>query len=541
MRTPRQLLSRPAPPGGATTAEIETALRARLLTPMQDSGRAWVIWLVTGLVTAFAAVWRLVELGRPSRLVFDETYYVKQAYSLLRLGYEGTWAEDPNLNFAAGNFTDLSLQADYVVHPGVGKWMIAAGMAFFDPADPVGWRISAALTGILSVALLVLIGRMLFGHIIFGAAAGLLLAVDGIHIVMSRIAILDIFLSFWALAGFAALLLDRNSHRARLARAGAVELHSHGKYRDGWGVRTGFRWWLLVAGICLGLAGGVKWSGIYFLAVFGLVAVAWNITARRAAGIPLWVGAGTIRDGVPAFFTLVPTALLTYLATWLPWFLNPNSYMRTWAADLAPHEQVRAWLPDGLNSLWQYHLNMWDFHTTLTSEHTYMSNPFGWLVQLRPTSFGWQTVEGPAAEQLCGSDSCAAAILAVGNPVLWWGGAISLLALGWGVIKRDWRAWAILAGYLAGYVPWFAYLNRTIFTFYTVAFVPFVALALTYAIGRAIGPPGASRARRQGGVWVGAAVLITAVLFGAYFWPIWSSTWVPHWFWQAHMFLSTWI
>ena len=138
-------------------------------------------------------------------------------------------------------------------------------------------------------------------------------------------------------------------------------------------------------------------------------------------------------------------------------------------------------------------------------------------------------------------DSCAAAILAVGNPVLWWGGAIALLALGWGMVKRDWRAWAIFAGYLAGYVPWFAYSNRTIFTFYTVAFVPFVALALTYAIGRAIGPPGAPLARRQGGVWVGAAVLIAALLFGAYFWPIWSSKWVPHGFWQAHMFLSTWI
>src|SRR5699024_8963356 len=182
---------------------------------------------------------------------------------------------------------------------------------------------------------------------------------------------------------------------------------------------------------------------------------------------------------VLAFFTLVPTALVTYLATWLPWFLNPTSYMRTWAADLAPDEQVRSWLPHGLNSLWQYHLNMWEFHTTLTSEHTYMSNPFGWLVQFLPPSFGWQTVHGPADETLCGSDSCAAAILAVGNPVLWWGGATALLALGWGMVKRDRRAWAIFAGYLAGYVPWFAYSNRTIFTFYTVAFVPFVALALT--------------------------------------------------------------
>src|SRR5699024_8129965 len=189
-------------------------------------------------------------------------------------------------------------------------------------------RISAAITGILSVALLVLIARRLFGHIIYGAAAGVFLAVDGIHVVMSRISILDIFLSFWVLAAFAALLLDRESYRTRLAHAAAVELHDHGKYRDAWGVKTGIRWWLVVAGICLGLATSVTWSGVYFLAVFGLVAVAWSITARRAAGIPGWFGAGVIRDGVPAFVTLVPTAVLTYLATWLPWFFTPGSYMR---------------------------------------------------------------------------------------------------------------------------------------------------------------------------------------------------------------------
>src|SRR5699024_3217577 len=119
----RARLTRPDPPRGSSAAEIQGALRARLFAPSHDSGRPWVIWLVTGLVTAFAALWRLVELGRPSRLVFDETYYVKQAYSLLHLGYEGRWAENPDINFAAGVFTDLSTNADYVVHPPLGKWM----------------------------------------------------------------------------------------------------------------------------------------------------------------------------------------------------------------------------------------------------------------------------------------------------------------------------------------------------------------------------------------------------------------------------------
>src|SRR5699024_12098396 len=57
VRTPRQLLSRPAPPRGATTAEIETALRARIITPLQAYGRARVSWLVKCLVEVIAASW----------------------------------------------------------------------------------------------------------------------------------------------------------------------------------------------------------------------------------------------------------------------------------------------------------------------------------------------------------------------------------------------------------------------------------------------------------------------------------------------------
>lgn len=470
---------------------------------------AAVTWIVTGLVTAFAALWRLVELGRPARLVFDETYYVKQAYSLLHLGYEGRWGEHPNPNFAAGIFTDLTDKADYVVHPAVGKWMIAAGMALTDPASPVGWRISAAITGTISVGLVVLIARKLFGHIVFGAIAGLLLAVDGIHLVMSRISILDIFLSFWALLAFGALLLDRDQHRRYLARG-----------------RGGMRWWLLAAGIAGGMATGVKWSGIYFVAVFGIVAVVWNIADRRAIGNSHWLTKGIFIDGVLAFVTLVPTALLTYAATWIPWALSDNSYMR--------HHS-----PSVLGSLWEYHVKMWGFHTSLTNDHTYMSSPFGWLAQIRPTSFAWQKIEGGA--ELCGSDTCASAILAVGNPIVWWGALLAFPIVAWGALRyKDSRAWAILAGYAAGYLPWFAYLERTIFTFYTVAFVPFVVLALTYALW--VGVNGFTNAEpRRRGVFLAAGVLIAALIFGAFFWAVWTGKWVPYWYWHAHIFMPSWV
>ena len=48
-----------------------------------------------------------------------------------------------------------------------------------------------------------------------------------------------------------------------------------------------------------------------------------------------------------------------------------------------------------------------------------------------------------------------------------------------------------LSGIVAGYLPWLLYTDRTIFTFYTVAFVPCVVLVLVLALGMASGllPP----------------------------------------------------
>ena len=58
----------------------------------------------------------------------------------------------------------------------------------------------------------------MFGSIVLGCAAGLLMAFDGMHFVLSRTALLDIFLMFFVLAAFGALVLDRDQRRPRWLR-----------------------------------------------------------------------------------------------------------------------------------------------------------------------------------------------------------------------------------------------------------------------------------------------------------------------------------
>ena len=71
-------------------------------------------WVVTLVITAIAFVIRVVNLGYPNKLVFDETYYAKDGYSLLKFGYERNWPADANAEVVAGN-PDV-MQNTAVVH-----------------------------------------------------------------------------------------------------------------------------------------------------------------------------------------------------------------------------------------------------------------------------------------------------------------------------------------------------------------------------------------------------------------------------------------
>jgi len=524
------------------------ALRERLLGPIRSwrdyppSLRLW-FWLIPALTAALGGVLRFVRLDTPHNLVFDETYYVKDAYSLLVSGYERAWPDKANDSFIAGNPGVLLDTPEYVVHPPVGKWMIAAGMWLFGPESSFGWRFSAALTGTLSVFLLALIAQKLFRSLTLGAVAGVLLAVDGHHLVMSRTSLLDIFLSFWVLAAFGALLMDRDDARRRLAarlgrQAAATGTGVPTLLQLAAGPWLGIRWWRLAAGVCLGLAVGTKWSALFFLAGFGLLTVFWDLSARRTAGVRGWITAGIIKDGIGAFLSTVPVAALVYTATWTGWFRSSNAYFRHWA-ESNPSEQW-GWIPDSLRSLAHYHLEAYKFHQGLTAEHPYEASAWSWLVMGRPTSFFYESPKQGTAG--CDLPSCTSAILSVGNPLIWWSAAVCLgILLFWWAGRRDWRAGAILAAVGAGYLPWFMYPERTMFFFYAVSFEPFLVLALVYCLGLVLGRRTDPLRRRRSGLLLVALFVVAAVLLSAFFYPVWTAETISYQDWRFRMWMPSWI
>lgn len=480
-------------------------------------------WIVTLVITAIAAVTRFAMLRYPTDAgtpVFDEKHYAPQGWQVLT----GGGIED---NPAYG----------LVVHPPVGKQLIAVGEAIFG-YNGWGWRFSAALLGTLLVLIVIRTVRRLARSTLVGAIAGILLIVDGVTFVSSRIGMLDIFLAFFVTAAMGCLVVDRDDVRARMARArleGRIDACEFGP-------RLGVRWWRFGAGILLGLACGTKWSGVYFIAFFGLLCVAFDLAARRANGVRRpWLGTA-VRDIGPGLYALVVIPVFVYLCTYAGWFASENGVDRHAVGNQIGTDGPFSFVPGALRSLWYYSGNVLDFHSGLTNSagnhHPWESKPWTWPMGLRPMLYYFadgDTVQG------CSAGSCVKAIMLIGTPAMWWLAVPMLLWCMWMVfVRRDWRFAVVLTGYAAGFLPWFLTLDRQMYYFYAVALAPFMVMGFALILGQIIGSARASAERRGTGLLLVCLYVGLVIANFIWLWPILTAMPITPEMWQRQLWLPSW-
>jgi len=264
-------------------------------------------------ILTFALSFRLWRLDTPKGYIFDEVYYVKNAYSLITSGVE----------------LDQQGASEFVVHPPLGKWLIGIGIKLFGNNE-FGWRSSSALFGSASVLLIYLITKRLFKSEFLALSAAVLMAVDGLSLVMSRVALLDIFLMFFILLTFYFLLKEN--------------------------------YWL--SGMAIGLGLSTKWSAVFLIPILLLLTI--KIKEVYLSRILKRVGQ----------FVFLPMGI--YLTSWVGWFVSDKGWARNSGSN-------------PISSLWNYHLEILNFHTNLVEKHSYSANPWSWLVLGRPTSFYYES------------------------------------------------------------------------------------------------------------------------------------------------------
>jgi dolichyl-phosphate-mannose--protein O-mannosyl transferase len=159
------------------------------------------------------------------------------------------------------------------------------------------------------------------------------------------------------------------------------------------------------------------------------------------------------------------------------------------------------------------------------------------MVMGRPTSFFYQSPKG------CGTDSCAQEVLALGTPLLWWLGTLAVaVVIGFWIKSLAQKRFEpalniIVSGIAAGYLPWFFFQKRTVFSFYAIAFEPFLILAIIYCAYAALLHFENSRNTY---IFIGIVGSIIFINF-TYFLPIFTGDVITYDAWHARMWLPSWI
>ncbi len=499
-------------------------------------------------VLGIAAATRLIGLEQPSELVFDETYYVKDAESLRQLGYEGRWPDGANEFWAAGTPGSPDPLASFVAHPPLGKWVIAIGLALLGPENPAGWRLGTALAGIALVGLVMLLAHLLLGRLVLTSIAGLLIAVDGNAIVMSRVALLDGVLALLIVLAVVFVVLDRqDAHRQLLAWLERRRSADPPRTTD-WGPGLWGRPWLLAAGLTFGLATGVKWNALYLLAAFAVLTVAADAVDRGRAGVALWASGTLLKQAPISFVLTIPAAAAAHLLTWWGWFTTTGGYGRERVVnDDNRLPGILGSLPDPLQNWWAYQQSIYGYHVGVTADHNYDAPALGWPLLLRPTYMHYTDL----------GDGTAEAITGIPNPLIWWAAVAAVVTLVVMLITNavqrmrgasraplpttGWPLAVVLTGVFAGWLPWLLYPERTTFFFYTIVITPFLVLALTIVLSAVLGQPEAAAPRRAVGATVVIAFLVIVVAISAFFLPLWTGTPTDMGFIRLHYWLPTWI
>ena len=303
----------------------EPASAARSPERPRDKASSAVIMAVI-LVLIVSATVRLYQLQRPATVVFDETYYAKDANTILH-GYLGS---NPGYPWEPGKEVSWP-------HPEYGKWAIATGVAVFGNRS-IGWRIAPAIAGTILLALVYPIGRRVGLSPPWALLALVLAASDFLGIVQSRIATLDVFVALWtALCTYLALRYVQTGHRTA---------------------------WLVLCGLAGGIALGTKWSGLYALLAAAAILLLFRRRPWREPGGK--AVAHALRDLVLPVVALVVLPAALYLLSYTLYFAKGH---HTWSQWVELQHQ------------------MWWFNTRLHATHPYASKPWTWIFDYRPVSY----------------------------------------------------------------------------------------------------------------------------------------------------------
>lgn len=364
------------------------------------------------------------EIDYQTGTYFDETFYVQSVFDMMT----GTKTFE-------------------YTHPPLGKILIAWGTLLFG-ITPFGFRFVGTVLGIVMLPLLYLLGRDMTKSRFLGSFAAFLFAVDFMHFTQTRIATIDVYITFFTILMFffmyrySRLSFYNSSLKKTFLPLGAC-------------------------GIAFGLGISCKWTGFY--AGAGLAVIFFSILFKRyreyvyACEKPKESSNGISHQYIIKnfkkytaetlgfciiFFVVIP--FFIYLASYLPFSDGTDANL--------------------LERMWNNQKYMFQFHTTLDADHLFASSWYQWPLMIRPVYYFARSI----------NDTVGQGISAFGNPVVWWGGILAFLFMIYlGIKKSDKNAVFLCIAYGACYFPW-CFVDRCTFMYHYFPCVPFLCCMIMY-------------------------------------------------------------
>ncbi|MFA9463742.1 MAG: phospholipid carrier-dependent glycosyltransferase [Velocimicrobium sp.] len=332
---------------------------------------------------------------------FDEIYHARTAYEYLtgEYSYENT-------------------------HPPLGKTLIALGIKLFG-MNPFGWRFMGTLFGVLMIPVIYVFAFKLVSSTFLSTIISILFTFDFMHFVQTRIATIDVFVTFFIMIMYLFMFLY---------------------------IRENKNYWLALSGICMGFGVACKWTGAYAgigLAIIFFLHLIQNYknASNKNKGIHNAIQTCLL---CVLFFVIIPVTI--YTLSYIPFRDGTD----------------RGIIARMLNN----QVSMYHYHTTVNATHPYSSWWYQWPTMYRPIWYYSGYI----------SDTVKEGISAFGNPLVWWTGIVAFFYCAYQMIKeRDKTARFLCIAYLAQYVPWF-FVTRITFIYHYFPSVAFVVLMIGYGM-----------------------------------------------------------
>src|SRR3989344_1163003 len=417
------------------------------------------VLLITLLVASIAV--HFAFFGQPDQVVFDEVHFGK---------------------FASAYYTH---QYYFDIHPPLGKLLIAGFGKLFDfrPESPfpnigqpfpdnsyLALRFLPVLAGTLLPIIIFLLAIQPGIRPLLAFFAGMLAVLDNALLAQSRYILLDMFLLSF---GFAGLLF-------------------YFKYKNSGTVRN-----LLWTGIFFGLSASIKWTGLAFLGLAGIVELVSLFSDGKWRVVSNYLRPALYMIAVPF---IVYFSVYTVHFSLLPRSGEGDAFMTPeFRATLIDSEDWQDPVIQPLNNFEKFiELNkrMYMANATLTATHPYSSKWYTWPLMLRSVYY-WN---GPAEEDRPTSienPPSQKRIYLIGNPVVWWGSTVAvlyliLLNINYGLSRRSKKSivhspdsiiYILLGGWLLNMLP-FIGIGRVMFLYHYLAGLLFAILMFAYALNR---------------------------------------------------------